>query len=233
MLGFIVYWPQEQIRKLKRAKDIGPIQVVLGSVHTKMPSIAKVTAGDTIYPVTLERGMLYVMARHPVEKIESAFDYLLRETGDRQAALIPQNTAYECIAYRGDVPSFLTSDGSRYDHIDDLPSEITRIEYLADRKSIPHFCHQDPFNCCSETAASGTEGSSIEPRPVSKEMIHKLLFGSSKAKQKPLKLNAKGELTTLSLSGFARKMSEETKEYFDTHFIPAGNEPSGHASMSI
>ena len=87
MSGFIVYWPQEQIRKLKKAKDIGPIQVVLGSVHTKMPSIAKVMTNDTIYPVTLDKGMLYVMARLPVEKVESAFDYLLRETGDRQAAL--------------------------------------------------------------------------------------------------------------------------------------------------
>lgn len=219
MSGFIIYWPQEQIRKLKKAKDSGPIQVVLGSIHTKMPSIAKVKVSDTIYPVTLENGTLYVMARLPVEKVESAFDYLLRETGDRQAALIPQDTAYECIAYRGDDPSFLTADGSRYNHIEDLPSEITRIEYLADRKAIPHFCHQDPFNCCSETAASGAKGSSIELRPISKEKIPELLFGPTKAKQKPLKVNAKGELTTLSLSGFARKMSEETKEYFDTLFI--------------
>lgn len=219
MSGFIIYWPQEQIRKLKMAKDSGPIQVVLGSIHTKMPSIAKVKVGDIIYPVTLENGTLYVMARLPVEKTESAFDYLLRETGDRQAALIPQDTAYECIAYRGDEPSFLTADGSRYNHIKDLPSEITRIEYLADRKAIPHFCHQDPFNCCSETAASGAKGSSIEPRPIPKEKIPELLFGPTKPKQKPLKVNAKGELTTLSLSGFARKMSEETKEYFDTLFI--------------
>lgn len=219
MSGFIIYWPQEQIRKLKKAKDSGPIQVVLGSIHTKMPSIAKVKVSDIIYPVTLENGALYVMARLPVEKVESAFDYLLRETGDRQAALIPQDTAYECIAYRGDDPSFLTADGSRYNHIEDLPSEITRIEYLANRKAIPHFCHQDPFNCCSETAASGAKGSSIEPRPISKEKIPELLFGPTKTKQKPLKINSKGELTTLSLSGFARKMSEETKEYFDTLFI--------------
>lgn len=219
MSGFIVYWPQEQIRKLKKAKDSGPIQVVLGSVHTKMPSVAKVKIGDIIYPVTLENGTLYVMARLPVEKVESAFDYLLRETGDRQAALIPKDTAYECIAYRGDDPSFLTADGSRCNHIEDLPPEITRIEYLADRKAIPYSCHQDPFNCCSETATSGINGSSIEPRPIPKEKIPELLFGPTKAKQKPLKVNAKGELTTLSLSGFARKMSKETKEYFEALFI--------------
>lgn len=61
-------------------------------------------------------------------------------------------------------------------------------------------------------------GSAICPRPIPKEKIADFLFGSSKAKQKPLKRNTKGELTTLSLSGAARKMSEETKEYFDSLF---------------
>lgn len=68
MSGYIVYWPQEQVRKLKKMKDTGPICVILGSVHTKMPSVAKVKAGDVIYPVTLEKGTLFVMARLPVEK---------------------------------------------------------------------------------------------------------------------------------------------------------------------
>ncbi len=67
--------------------------------------------------------------------------------------------------------------------------------------------------------ASGAKGSSIEPRPISKERILELLFGPTKAKQKPLKINAKGELTTLSLSRFSRKMNEETKEYFEALFI--------------
>ena len=31
MAGYMVYWPGEQIRKLKKAKDTGPIRVVLGS----------------------------------------------------------------------------------------------------------------------------------------------------------------------------------------------------------
>lgn len=217
MSGYIVYWPQEQVRKLKKEKDTGPIQVVLGSVHSKMPSIASVKVGDVIYPVTLENGILYVMARLPVEKVESAFDYLLRETGDRHAALISPDVAYEEMWSTGS--QFLCGDETRYyDSVEELPPTVTRIEFLADRNPIPHLCHQEPFNCCSKTAASGSGGSAICPRPIPKEKISDLLFGPSKAKQKPLKLNAKGELTTLSLSGATRKMSEETKEYFDSLF---------------
>ena len=218
MAGYMVYWPKEQIKKLKKAKDTGPIRVVLGSIHTRMPSIASVKAGDIIYPVTLEDGTLYVMARLPVENVESAFDYLLRETGDRQAALIPQGVAYEEIPYRDGSPVFLLAGTSHFYKLDELPPDINRIEYLAGRNPVPHLCHQEPFNCCSETAASGSNGSVIQPRPIPKEAIPTLLFGPGKTKQKPLKLNAKGELTTLSLSGFTRKMSEDTQKVFDSLF---------------
>lgn len=217
MSGYIVYWPQEQIRKLKKEKDTGPIRVVLGSIHSKMAAITSVKVGDVIYPVTLEKGILYAMARLPVERVESAFDYLIRETGDRYAALIPPDVAYEESWNAG--PVFLCGDETRYyDSVERLPAKVTRIEFLADRKPIPHLCHQEPFNCCSKTAASGSEGSVICQRPIPREKIPDLLFGPSKAKQKPLKLNAKGELTTLSLSGAARKMSKETEEYFDSLF---------------
>ena len=212
MSGYMVYWPGEQIRKLKKAKDTGPIRVVLGSVHSKMPSIASVKPGDVIYPVTLEKGTLYAMARLPVERVERAYDYLLRETGDRHAALIPKDTAYE------ERPSWFISGSGYYKSREEIPAEITQVELLADRKTVPHLCHQEPFNCCSQTAASGSGGSTIEPRPIAGEKIADFRFGSVKSKQKPLKLNAKGELTTLSLSGFARRMSEDTKAYFDSLF---------------
>lgn len=215
MPGYMVYWPGEQIRKLKKAKDAGPIRVVIGSVHSKMPSIASVKPGDVIYPVTLEKGTLYAMARLPVEKVESAYDYLLRETGDRHAALIPKDAAYE------ERPSWFIGGLGYYKSREEMPPEITRIEYIADRKAIPHLCHQEPFNCCSETAASGSGGSTIEPRPIAGEKIADFRFGSVKSKQKPLKRNAKGELTTLSLSGFTRRMSDDTKAYFDSLFDDA------------
>lgn len=212
MAGYMVYWPGEQIRKLKKAKDTGPIRVVLGSIHSKMPSIASVKPGDVIYPVTLEKGVLYVMARLPVERVECAFDYLIRETGERHAALVPEDAAYE------ERPSWFISGTGYYNSRAEIPPEIARIEYMADREHVSHLCHQEPFNCCSETAASGSGGSAIKPRPIPREKIAGLRFGSVESKRKPLKLNAEGELTTLSLSGFTRKMSDATKAVFDALF---------------
>lgn len=89
MAGYITYFPKEQIKSLQKAKDSGPISVILGSRHTKMPSIKSVKIGDIIYPVTVMNGTLYVVARLPVEKIEPAYDYLMRELGRDFGAILP------------------------------------------------------------------------------------------------------------------------------------------------
>lgn len=89
MAGYITYWPREQIQALKKANDTGPIKVVFGSIHTKMPSIKSVKVGDIIYPITIMDGTLYAMARLPVEKIEVAYDYLVRELGNQCSSLVP------------------------------------------------------------------------------------------------------------------------------------------------
>ena len=90
MAGYITYWPKEQIRKLEKEKDNGPITVIFGSVHTKMPSIKSVRVGDVIYPVTITNNSLYVVGKMPVQQIESAYEYLIRELGNRCCALIPE-----------------------------------------------------------------------------------------------------------------------------------------------
>lgn len=185
MSGYITYWPKEQIKKLEKDKDNGPIQVIFGSIHTRMPSIKSVKEGDVIYPVTVSGGTLCVVARLPVEKIEPAYEYLIRELGNRCSALIP--------------------DGMDWQDYYTTPLK-------------PHKCHQRPFNCCSETAAVGTHGSSIELRPIPKEKLPELMFGPTKAKQKPLMLDQNGSPKIVSLSSNVRKMSEETQAVFDSLF---------------
>ena len=79
MPGYMVYWPQDRVKELEKAGDTGPIKVVLGSVHSRMPSIASVKVGDVVFPVTLVKKQLCVLARLPVEHREPAFDYCIRE----------------------------------------------------------------------------------------------------------------------------------------------------------
>lgn len=185
MAGYITYWPKEQIKKLQKEKDNGPIKVIFGSVHTKMPSIKKVKAGDTVYPVTIDNGTLCVVAKLPVEQIEDAYEYLVRELGNQCGAL--------------------TLEG------------VDPMEYYnSPMKS--HMCHQQPFNCCSETAAIGTNGTSIKLRPIPKEKLPELLFGPSKSKQRPILLNDKGSPKVISISSNVRKMSDETQKIFDSLF---------------
>lgn len=42
MAYYMVYWPQARVTELKKAGDKGPIKVVLGSIHSKMPTILKI-----------------------------------------------------------------------------------------------------------------------------------------------------------------------------------------------
>ena len=58
MAGYIVYWPQDRVKELQKAGDTGPVKVVLGSVHARMPSIASVKVGDVIFPVTVIKKQL-------------------------------------------------------------------------------------------------------------------------------------------------------------------------------
>ena len=197
MAGYITYWPQEQIKKLSRKKDAdnGPITVVFGSIHTKMPSIKSIKVGDVIYPVTIDHGDLCIVARLPVEKIEAAYQYCCRELGNWCEALVPE-------------------DGK-----ENFTEEEQRCYSMPPNGFLkPHKCHQVPFNCCSETAATGTHGSSIELRRIPKEKLPELLFGPTKAEQKPMMLDDNGEPKVISISSRIRWLSDETKEYFDSFF---------------
>lgn len=185
MAGYITYFPKEQIKALEKAKDNGPITVIFGSIHTKMPSIKSVKVGDIIYPVTIMNGNLYTVARLPVENIEIAYDYLVRELGNQCGALVPDGTDWKTYYYT---------------------------------PLLPHKKHQEPFNCCSEFAATSTSGSTIELRQIPDESLEELRFGPTKSKEKGLRFDKNGKLSILSVSSTVRKMSEKTQKIFEALF---------------
>lgn len=212
MEHYIVYWPQDIVNNLKKAGDKGPIKVVYGSIHSRMPSISSVKEGDIVYPVTLIKKQFYVMARLPVEHKEAAFDYLMRELGEEHGALLPDNIAMEHNV-NGRM-TYWTGKCKSYNSRSAVP-EGMRIVTLDEQKEKPHQEHQVPFNCCSKFAVWGTKGSSICPRLIPDELIPTMMFGP-KGKERPLTMK-NGLILTSSLT-VTRRMTEETAEIFEKIF---------------
>ncbi len=229
MAGHMVYWGKDYVKELEKAGDKGPFKVVYGSQHQIMPSISAVKTGDIIYAVTIQNGTLAVMARLPVEKIECAFDYTMRELGTYHSALIPRGVLYYTKGIYGDF--VMWEHGSGYvvdDHTakhnsvegevyEKLPDNIQRIYHSDHLKEVPHLYHQKPRTCCANLAASGN-GSEIYPRSIPIETVKTMLFGKNRSVQKPLRFDKNDRIMTTSVSGFVRKMSDETMEIFEGLF---------------
>lgn len=208
MAHYIVYWPQDWVQELKKSGDKGPIKVVFGSIHSRMPAIVSVNVGDVVYPVSLIKKKLYVMARLPVTHKERAFDYCIRELGREYGALTPEG-----IVVKKTDTFFCSAKGQSFNCVEAIPRGMT----LVIESDKPHTKHQEPFNCCSEWAVFGENGSSIEPRLMPEEMIPLLRFGYPKSKEKPLRLDKNGNVLSMSLTA-TRRMSEETAEIFEKLF---------------
>lgn len=221
MAGYMVCWPQDQWKKIKRAGDHGPIKVVHGSIHSRMPTIVSIQVGDVVFPVTQMNRHLYVLARLPVTHREPAFDYLMRELGTRHSALIPEGIAEETQSRTGKT-YYWAWDCKAYDHLEDIPEGI-RIIPRSEQVEKPHLAHQEPFNCCSQWSVWGEAGSSIEPRQLPDELLPELRFGYPKHKEKPLKFTPAGSVLSSSLTA-TRRMSEETLSIFERLFTQALSE---------
>jgi len=48
MAYYTVYWPQDWLDELRKSNDTGPVKVVFGSIHSRMPSIASIKEGDVV-----------------------------------------------------------------------------------------------------------------------------------------------------------------------------------------
>ena len=228
MAGYMVCWPQDRWKEIKKAGDTGPIKVVYGSIHARMPTIASIKVGDVVFPVTQMNKHLYVLARLPVTHRERAFDYTMRELGTRYGALIPEGIVEEH-QFKG-VTSYWSWDCISYKRLEDIPEGLTIIP-LSQQVEKPHLEHQNPFNCCSQWAVWGEEGSSIEPRQLPDEVLPDLRFGYPKSKEKPLKFTPKGSVLSSSLTA-TRRMSEETFAIFEGLFVQ-GRIPSARESEIV
>lgn len=210
MAYYTVYWPKDWVDEIKKAGDNGPIKVIFGSIHTRMPSISSIKVGDIVFPVSLIDKHLYIMARLEVTHKEDAFFYCIRELGDPHSSLIPKGY----VVKKSDT--FYNAKDTYYNCLKAVPKDMTLIT-PCDK---PHAKHQEPFNCCSEWAVWGENGSSIEPHLVPDEIVPLLKFGYPKSKEKPLRFNAKGTVLPMSLAA-TRRLSDESARLFEDIFKDA------------
>ena len=66
MAGYMVCWPQDRWKEIARAGDTGPVRVVYGSIHARLPSISSILQGGVVVAVTQVNDHLYVLACLPV-----------------------------------------------------------------------------------------------------------------------------------------------------------------------
>lgn len=76
MNAYFILWPNDWCKRLLKAGDQGPLQVMYGGPHTSVPSLGKVQPGDLIYPVAVKNGELFILGQLQVEHISAAEDYL-------------------------------------------------------------------------------------------------------------------------------------------------------------
>ena len=208
MTYYMVFWPQDRMQQIMKAKDEGPIKVVYGSIHSRMPTIASIKVGDIVFVVSLLKKKLYAMARLPVTHREPAFEYLIRETGNYRESLIPRDKVIE---FRENF--YWTGDSQSFRSAGAIPAKYQFVP----QAEKPHLLHQEPFNCCSQWAVWGEDGSTIAPRPVPDELIPQLRFGYPKSKEKALRLDKNGNILPMSLTA-TRRLSEETAKIFESLF---------------
>ena len=212
MAYYTVYWPQDWLDELRKSNDTGPIKVVFGSIHSRMPSIASIKEGDVVFPVSLLDRHLYIMARLEVTHKERAFDYCIRELGNPYRSLIPEGVVVKV------SDAFFCAKDVSYKSLQSVPENLTMI-IPGDK---PHCKHQEPFNCCAEWAVWGENGSVIQPRLIPDEVVPLLRFGYPKSKEKPLRINSKGVVLAQSIAA-TRRLSEESAMFFEEIFKPIEN----------
>lgn len=76
MNAYFIFWPNDWCKRLLKAGDEGPLQVVYGGPHSSVPSLGKVQQGDLIYPVAVRSGELFILGRLQVAHISDAETYL-------------------------------------------------------------------------------------------------------------------------------------------------------------
>jgi hypothetical protein len=82
--AYTVLWTRDHCRDLEKAGDEGrPLQVLFGGTHQSAPSLKSVGIGhgDIVFPVTVHKGTLYVLAGVIVDRFVEIEEYAIDQLG--------------------------------------------------------------------------------------------------------------------------------------------------------
>lgn len=82
--SYTVLWTGDHCKRLNRAGDAGkPLRVVFGGSHLSQPSLTRfgVVPGDDLYPIRVEKGLLFILARMTVRQLLTVPEYLTEYLG--------------------------------------------------------------------------------------------------------------------------------------------------------
>lgn len=81
--SYVLLWSQDRIKWLKKVKDHGPLEVIFGGPHISQPAIDRLVEGDYVYPVSVSKGRLFVIAQLKVQAFADPDAYVRNRFGAR------------------------------------------------------------------------------------------------------------------------------------------------------
>ena len=89
--AYTILWTREHCTALRKAGEEGkPLQVLFGGIHQSAPSLrhAGVGHGDLVFPVTVYKGILYVLAGVIVDRFVELIEYAVNHLGLERSSVV-------------------------------------------------------------------------------------------------------------------------------------------------
>ena len=81
MEAYVVFRRWEWISQILANGDTGPWRVLFAGEHQAQPRLGKVGVGDTVYPISVNRGVLYALGRITITQVVPAEPWVTQTTG--------------------------------------------------------------------------------------------------------------------------------------------------------
>ena len=79
--SYVLFRRWEWISQILANGDTGPWRVLFAGEHQAQPPLGKVGVGDTVYPISVQKGVLYVLGRMTITQVVPAEAWVTQTTG--------------------------------------------------------------------------------------------------------------------------------------------------------